>query len=542
MGNGEPRDFITSLNRGFAAIAGWSFDHRWWVVLAGAALLGGTVYLALQAQVDSSYEAYFAPDDPVYLAYEQFREDFGSDEISYVLYAAPGIEHGPWNLEVMRKLAGLTQVLEDEVPFIYEVNTLVNAELTEGVPDGIDISEIGDAFPETQEELLALRERYLAKPMLVGGLLSADAEYGAIIIEMDRSSTDPLEDIRLDPEGGDALANLYPQVTDAAIDEILARPEYAGIDFYHSGDVPLNAYYNRIIDTETGTLMLYTAGVIAVLLSLFFRSLVGILGPLVAQLSVLACVAFIVLVGWKLGLGFTIVPTMLTAIGVAHSVHILSEFRARFAEVGDRREGLVQTLYLVGAPCLLTSLTTAAGFAAMSFVPIKSLAQMGVYGAVGVLAALTYVVDFAAGAQGQSLRALDSYATAADQGRRVVFDAVEVGRVKVLDEPLLQLLAILAGRTGQDLQLLLITPHPSRVLGRASPPPSAAIGERLLDLAGLLDLLQGHLVRPLIAEVVLVGQRLLDPPGNPKTKEECAKCQTATARTLNVFCLTWTES
>ncbi|HJO22987.1 MAG: MMPL family transporter [Myxococcota bacterium] len=392
MGNGEPRDFITSLNRGFAAIAGWSFDHRWWVVLAGAALLGGTVYLALQAQVDSSYEAYFAPDDPVYLAYEQFREDFGSDEISYVLYAAPGIEHGPWNLEVMRKLAGLTQVLEDEVPFIYEVNTLVNAELTEGVPDGIDISEIGDAFPETQEELLALRERYLAKPMLVGGLLSADAEYGAIIIEMDRSSTDPLEDIRLDPEGGDALANLYPQVTDAAIDEILARPEYAGIDFYHSGDVPLNAYYNRIIDTETGTLMLYTAGVIAVLLSLFFRSLVGILGPLVAQLSVLACVAFIVLVGWKLGLGFTIVPTMLTAIGVAHSVHILSEFRARFAEIGDRREALVQTLYLVGAPCLLTSLTTAAGFAAMSFVPIKSLAEMGVYGAVGVLAA--FVLSF----------------------------------------------------------------------------------------------------------------------------------------------------
>jgi len=388
----EPRDLITSLNRGFARIGGWSFDNRWVVVLAGLALFAGTVYFAMRAEVDSSYEAYFAPDDPVYLAYEQFREDFGSDEISYVLYEVPGVEHGPWNLEIMRKLVDLTTALEDEVPFIYEVNTLVNAELTEGVPDGIDITEIGDEFPETQAELLALRERYLAKPLLVGGLLSADARYGAIVIEMDRSSTDPLEDIRLDPEGGDGLPNLYPQVTDTAIDEILARPEYADIAFYHSGDVPLNAYYNRVIDTETGTLMLYTAGIIAVMLSLFFRSPVGILGPLVAQLSVLACVAFIVLVGWKLGLGFTIVPTMLTAIGVAHSVHILSEFRARFAELGDRREALVQTLYLVGAPCLLTSLTTAAGFAAMSFVPIRSLAEMGIYGAVGVLAA--FVLSF----------------------------------------------------------------------------------------------------------------------------------------------------
>ena len=82
MAADEPRDFITTLNRGFAALGGWSFDHRWVVVLAGIALLGGTTYFALQAEVDSSYEAYFAPDDPVYLAYEQFREDFGSDEIS----------------------------------------------------------------------------------------------------------------------------------------------------------------------------------------------------------------------------------------------------------------------------------------------------------------------------------------------------------------------------------------------------------------------------------------------------------------------------
>ena len=46
-----------------------------------------------------------------------------------------------------------------------------------------------------------------------------------------------------------------------------------------------------------------------------------------------------------------------------------------------------QTLYLVGTPALLTSLTTAAGFASMSFVPIKSIAHMGIYSAVGVIAA-----------------------------------------------------------------------------------------------------------------------------------------------------------
>jgi predicted RND superfamily exporter protein len=382
------RDFVTALNEIFAAIAGWSYDHRWWVLAGCVALLGGSLALASKARIDSSYEAYFDPRDPAYLAYEQYRDDFGSDEVSYILYEAPGIEHGPWNLDVMRRIAELTTALEDEVPFIYEVRSLANAELVAGAPDGIDIRKLREHFPESQEALLALRPEYLAKPMLVGGILSADAQYGAIIIEMDRSSTDPLEEIRLDPEGGDALENLYPQVTFAKIEEILARPDYEGIDFYHSGDVPLNDAYNTIIGRESTMLSTLTLLVITVLLFGFFRTLVSVVAPaLVVQLSVIACVGLIGLLGWSLDLSFGSVPTLLTAIGVAHSVHILSEFRARFTELGDRREALVQTIYLVGTPCLLTSLTTATGFASMSFVPIKSIAHMAVYSAFGVMMA-----------------------------------------------------------------------------------------------------------------------------------------------------------
>jgi predicted RND superfamily exporter protein len=389
-----PRDFISRSNETFAAIAGWSFDHRWWVVLLSVLMLAGSLGLASGAHVDASYEAYFDPRDPTYQYYEQFRDDFGSDEISYILYEAPDREHGVFDYEVMHTILRLTEALEDEVPFVYEVTSLASAERIEGTEEGIDIRSLRDDFPA-----LALRERYLGEPLFVGGIVSKDARYGAIIIEMDRSSTDPLDEIRLDPEGGDGLENLYPQVTDNAIREILARPEFAGINFHHSGDVPWNAIYNVVIAQESIVLGAATAGVIALVLLFFFRSFVGVVAPtVVVQMGVITTVAFIAAVGWKLDLSFSSIPTLITAIGVAHAVHILSEFRARFVEIGDRREALVQTLYLVGTPCMLTSVTTAIGFGAMSFVPIKSIAHMGVYSAFGVifcfLLSLTLLLSF----------------------------------------------------------------------------------------------------------------------------------------------------
>ena len=386
--HGLAEGLVSRLNQGFAGIAGWSFDHRWWVVLLALALLAGSVGLASKAEIDSSYEAYFDPADPAYLAYETFRDDFGSDEVSYILYEAPDFEFGPWNFEIMQKVVALTEDLEENVPFIYEVRSLANAELMVGNEDGIEIREIADDFPSSQEALLALRDQYLAKPLMVGGILSKDALYGAIVVEMDRTSTDPVEEIRFDPDGGDELGNLYPQVTDNSINEILARPEYEGIKFYHSGDVPLNSLYNNIIAEQSAYLNALTALLIALILLFFFRSFAGVAAPIfVVQVSVAATVAFVVLVGWQLDLSFGSVPTLLTAIGVAHSVHILSEFRRRFFSVGDRRTALVETLSLVGTPCLMTSLTTAVGFSAMSFVPIKTIAHMGTYSAFGSLIA-----------------------------------------------------------------------------------------------------------------------------------------------------------
>jgi len=380
--------YVDTASQLFERLGGWSFDHRWTVFSLCLVAIAICVFFASRTHFDNSFEVYFNQGDPTYKEYLEFRDEFGSDEIAYIVYEAPGHPHGPWNLEVMRKIEKLTAALEEEVPFVEKVTSLTNVEYLEGVPGGIEIDDLLAEFPETQEALLEVREKILRKYMYVGGLVSRDGRYAAILVEMEKSSIDPMQELKLDPNGGTELDNLYPQVSQKRIDEILSRPEYRGIEFHHVGEVPLSAIYNQIIASENTRLGAISFVVIAGLLFLFFRRPLGVTGPMtVAGLSILVAVGLAGLLQWKLDIMFVMLPTLLIAVGVANSVHIISEFRAYHAELGDRREAARRTLRLVGLPCLLTSLTTATGFGAMSIVPIKAISHFAIYSAVGVLAA-----------------------------------------------------------------------------------------------------------------------------------------------------------
>ncbi len=384
----ERESYIDFLSELFERIGGWSYDHRWIVLSVCLFLLAGSVILASRVHFDNSFEAFFDPADPAYTAYLQFRDDFGSDEVSYILYEAPDYPHGPWNIDVMRKIEMLTEELEAEVPFVNEVTSLANVEFLEPIPDGIKVYPLLEEFPASQEALLEVKRKVLAKPLYVGGLASSDGRHAAIIIDMEKSSIDPLDEIKLDPEGGTGLDNLYPQATYARIEEILSRPAYDGIEFHHTGDVPLNAVYNTIAVSESVWLGTICFSIIGAALLFFFRRPIGVVGPLaVVALSVLVSVALVGVLDWELDLMFSMLPTLLITVGVACAVHIISEFRAYHAELGDRREAVTRTLYLVGTPCLLTSLTTAAGFGAMSISRIKAISHFAIYSAVGVMVA-----------------------------------------------------------------------------------------------------------------------------------------------------------
>ncbi len=367
------------------------YHHKAVVFLCALTLIGGGVYFASQVRTDNSLDAYFDSADLSYNAYTNYQFDFGSDEVAYILYSVPSRENGPFELEIMDRILTLTEALEYEVPFVAEVTSLTNAEFISAEDDFLEIHELGLDMPQDQAAMLKRREAMLAKPAYRGSLLDDAAQHGAIIVEMTVSANDSLDDIRLDADGGDALSNLYPQASKNKIVEILNRPEYEDIEFRLTGDVAMNSAYNEIITSEAMLVTGLTFALVSLIALVCFRGqLLGLLGPLsVVILGLILTVAFMVLVGYKLGMLFMIAPTLLTAIGVAQSVHLITEFNLLRTRGLSRQEAVQKTLEHVAMPCLLAALTTAVGFLVMAGSSLRGLAELAVYISVGVL--LTFI-------------------------------------------------------------------------------------------------------------------------------------------------------
>ena len=97
----------------------------------------------------------------------------------------------------MQQIAKLTAAIEQEVPFVRKVTSLANAEFISANDDEIVIHDLVYDEPYTQEDLLKIRQLALSKPLYVNNLIDPSGTYGAIVVDMTRTSALPQEQLQL---------------------------------------------------------------------------------------------------------------------------------------------------------------------------------------------------------------------------------------------------------------------------------------------------------------------------------------------------------
>lgn len=373
-------------------------DNPFKVLLLLVVLLAFPIAHVPQIKMDTSTEGFMHDDDPVLLAYNDFREQFGRDERVALAIKNKNI----FSLEFLTILKELHQELEREVPYVDEVTSLFNVRNTRGEGDKLLTDDLLDPFPKTQAELNAIKERAMASEFYRNLLISEDATMTGILIETDAYSNEgekELSDMDAFDEGFDEPAkDATPKafLTDkenaevvTAVFKIADKYKKQGLEIYVAGSPSVNHALKTQMRTDMEKFMRITFLIILVSLFLIFRRVSAVFYPLmVIVFSLLATVGTMAWAGVAFKLPTQIVPSLLLAVSVGATVHVLSIFFDKFNKTGDKKEALSYTLGHSGLAIAMTSITTAIGVGSFSGSEVAPISDLGIFASLGVMVSL----------------------------------------------------------------------------------------------------------------------------------------------------------
>jgi hypothetical protein len=364
-------------------------------------MLGFTIAMVAQlpkTTIDTRDEGFFYEDDPALISYNNFRERFGTDD-AFIITLRPenGIDR-----EFLYFLKQLHHELENKVPYLDEISSLINARLVRAEADTLIVENLLDEIPNNGadlERIVKLIDRY---PMYDKLLVSEDRSLISIMIrakavrelpenELFAGFDDNRTDTRKDADK--YLSNTESTEITKAIKKVLERYRRNDVEIFFSGTPAVIAELQASIERDLTTLVPLAAFLVLLFLTLLFRRVSGVVFPIIVVLfSLLATLGIMAMVGLPITLLTQMLPSFLLIVGVGDSVHIMTIFYRIYRKTGDKQQAIIDAVGFAGLPVLMTSLTTACGLMSFVWADIASVAQLGYIAPVGVMLALLYTI------------------------------------------------------------------------------------------------------------------------------------------------------
>ncbi len=382
-------------------------DNPLKVLLVVLLLLALPISHVPQIKMDTSTEGFMHPEDPVLIEYNKFRAQFGRDERIVLALKSDNI----FTLKFLNTLKEIHEAIEEKVPYLNDVTSLYNVRNTRGEGDKLITDDLLEPFPTTVEDVARIKKQAMASHFYKDLLISQDGKMTTIVIETDAYSHEgekEVSDVDAFDEGfGDDLTgstdsqSAYPVeaktfLTDAenhelleAILKIVEQYKSDDLEIYVAGSPAVNNALKAQMQADMQKFMRITFLIIIVFLFIMFRRASAVFYPLlVIILSLLATVGTMAWAGTAFKLPTQIVPSLLLAVSIGATVHILSIFFDKFNATGDKREALKYTLGHSGLAIAMTSVTTAIGVGSFSGSEVAPIADLGTFASFGVMVSL----------------------------------------------------------------------------------------------------------------------------------------------------------
>ena len=326
-------------------------------------------FWASKVQFSYEFERFFPANDPEIKFYQNYKDQFlFSDTRTVVAIELPS---GLLNQKTLRKLKNATDSLQ-KLTLVQNVFSVPQLKYFIESPMGfLSFNMIDIEHPENYKEDSL---RITRSENVLGSFI--DSTFTSVTLQVYTGFY------------------LTKTETDSMVVQVAGTLNYFGFDQLYFGGRLINK--THILDKMKYEMGLFVSiSLVLVLIALFivFRSFWGVVVPIIVVLfSAVWVIGFMSLFGKEIDLLSSLIPSILTIVGISDVIHIYTKYIAELRKGQAKEESIFQAYKQVGLATFITSVTTSVGFLSLLVSSIMPMVEFGVFMALGVM--IAFVLSF----------------------------------------------------------------------------------------------------------------------------------------------------
>lgn len=343
------------------------------ISIACFVLLGvGALFLLPQLKFNFNFEQFFPEGDPDLEVFKDFTSEFETDD-NFLLIA---VENQPtvFDTAFLKRIKAFSIACKKEVPEVKTVQSLADFKypvMTPFGPTTIPAVHLNDSSRLTQDSV-----RIMNDERLLYNLINGSANSTVILLKMND--------------------NIQLEVSKDVM--VAVRSLLASYGFEDARMLGRAYFQSELASLQMREIIISTiiSGIlISIVMILIFKRWISILIALTSiGIGLLIFMGLLSLMGRELTIMAALYPVLMLIVGTSDVVHILTKYLDELKKGKPRKSALHVTIREIGLATLLTSLTTAVGFATLLSSRVVPIQDFGMNSAIGVIIAYVIVIGF----------------------------------------------------------------------------------------------------------------------------------------------------
>ncbi|MCB0705930.1 MAG: MMPL family transporter [Saprospiraceae bacterium] len=331
----------------------------------------GSAYFSLGLKFNFEFEQFFPQGDPDLDFFKEFIADFEADD-NFMLVAVERSE-GVFDSSFLANFHDLT-ISSKGLPHITESQSLTKISYPIRTPFGL--TSIPAIHLDEPARYDSDKEKIMGDERFLYNLIAPDTTAMVLYLKT-------IGNIKLDE--ADELMN--------SLDSLVQQYPF---EAYHFLGRPY--FQKELVDMQKReiTVSAGIAGLLVTLIMFFiFRRPAGIaIAMSSVGLGMLLFMGFLGATGRELNAMAALYPVLMIIVGTSDVIHIMSKYIDELRKGLSRKEAVSTTIREIGLATLLTSITTAVGFATLMTSRVYPIRDFGINAAAGVIIAYLTVIFF----------------------------------------------------------------------------------------------------------------------------------------------------